>query len=152
MFVKFKIKPGNENMVDCDGMINTGLKRTAHNCDISPIVESTTDCVITFAKDKKLDVGKYIVNELKEYISSCARLAWGMVVQTPPLTLEYGNKPKYMPNQHELSGIQRESITSSTVLTYIWPVLREQDGGRVMCKGILTPERAITKRGTSFWK
>nr|XP_006818056.1 PREDICTED: uncharacterized protein LOC102807621 [Saccoglossus kowalevskii] len=136
---------GNDDTVSYDVMLNTVLKRTSHNCDISPIIKGIIRDMEKRFKGGNLADWEVVEEALSEFIDSCARLAWGLVVQTPPLTLEFNDKPVYNPNQHQLSGIKSESIKPDTVLVYIWPVLREQDNGRVVCKGILTKNGEIGK-------
>ena len=71
---------------------------------------------------------------LRQYIDECTRLSWSLVVQSPPLGLEY-DATVYDPFMHE--RFYTSDNNSDHIAWYLWPSLLEKQTGKCISKGIV---------------
>ncbi|OWF41479.1 uncharacterized protein LOC110462275 [Mizuhopecten yessoensis] len=118
-----------QQQMDCQ--IGQYLTATADNFDLSDVIQEVCSQIYATLFDypclKECD-------GLRDYVTSCVRVAWGLTVQNPPYFLSYDSR-RFNPNLHtreETCGNQNQDIFSFT-----WPALTEGYGGPVVHKGIV---------------
>ena len=81
-----------------------------------------------------------LVRELDTYISKCARLAWKMVTQTPPICIQTmgGNQIAFNAKLHVKCRVSPSAETEAGPLyvkSILWPAMYEEGSERVISKG-----------------
>ena len=71
---------------------------------------------------------------LKYYIRECAKIAWDMVVQKPPMTINF-TELEYIPELH--TRFHNADKMSLVIICYQWPILMEESTGTVLFKGVV---------------
>ena len=67
------------------------------------------------------------------YVTECARLAWDLVIQCPPMLVDY-TEGEFSPDRH--SHFYNSNKTSPEIVMHLWPVLI-QASGPVLVRGIV---------------
>lgn len=71
---------------------------------------------------------------VKLYIKECAKISWDLVVQKPPMLLNF-SESEYISELH--TRFHNADKTSTVVICYLWPILTEQSSGTVLQKGVV---------------
>lgn len=71
---------------------------------------------------------------LKTYIQECVKLMWKLVVQNPPIAIEY-EMPRFSSNMH--TRFHSSDSESDDIQCYLWPALVESDTGHCLFKGVV---------------
>ena len=94
----------------------------------------------------KQDVGKQLFTALYDYpklktsielgnfIERCVSLAWRLTIQDPPLTITYDNMT-FNPDAHQRAPATNRR--STTVKSYLWPCVVEENTGVCVYKGVV---------------
>lgn len=132
------------------------LKETAHLCSLDSLEEGVrkkvTDKWISWLdneKSCKFSFSRHMLFQLKDYIQACIRITWRMVIQVPPMQLEY--KSTSLKNFHKKVGYHsspemcsrpppnEQASVADEIACYLWPALLDGGGriiqaGEVLCK------------------
>ena len=68
------------------------------------------------------------------YIEECAKLGWDLVIQNPPMVLNY-HETDFSPELH--TRFHSADSSSEVIICYQWPTLIHQTSGAVLIKGIV---------------
>ena len=66
------------------------------------------------------------------YLHECAHLSWDMVVQTPPMVINY-QEVEFIPELH--TRFYSANRDSNQIIAYLWPTLVQLSSGSVLFKG-----------------
>ena len=66
------------------------------------------------------------------YLKECARLAWDLCVQTPPMTINF-SLTEFIPDMHWRFFDSDKS--SDKILAYLWPTLLQDSSGVILFRG-----------------
>ena len=67
------------------------------------------------------------------YVEECVRVAWGLCIQTPPMTINC-ESTVYSPDLHK--RFYNADKSSTDIIVYKWPVLM-QTSGPVLVRGVV---------------
>ncbi len=74
------------------------------------------------------------LESLQTYIHEAAKLAWDLVVQTPPMILNY-KEVEFVAELH--TRFHTADRGSDLIVTYQWPTLIQESSGTVLYKGVV---------------
>lgn len=67
------------------------------------------------------------------YVEECVRVAWGLCIQTPPMTISC-ESTVYSPDLHK--RFYNADKSSMDIIVYMWPALM-QTSGPVLVRGVV---------------
>ncbi|CAH3149202.1 unnamed protein product [Pocillopora meandrina] len=127
------------------------LKETAPLCSLEFMKEDVRKRVtekwtswLASEKSCKFSFSNHLLFQLKDYIKACILLTWRMVVQVPPMQLEY--KCTALKNFHMKVGYHSspemcsrpppngQGAADDEIACYLWPALLD-GGGRIIRRG-----------------
>ncbi|CAH3153949.1 unnamed protein product, partial [Pocillopora meandrina] len=132
------------------------LKETAHLCSLESMKEDVRRKVtekwaswLASEKSCKFSFSNHLLIQLKDYVQACILLSWRMVVQVPPMQLEY--RCTTLKNFHRKVGYHSspemcsrpppsgQGAAGDEIACYLWPALLDGGGrvirpGEVLCK------------------
>ncbi|PFX17913.1 uncharacterized protein LOC111340222 isoform X2 [Stylophora pistillata] len=132
------------------------LKETAHLCSLESLEKGVRKKImdkwvswLTEEKSCKFSFSHRMLFQLKDYIQACIRITWRMIIQVPPMQLEY--KSTTLKNLHKKVGYHNvpevcsrppsngQASVVDEIACYLWPALLDGGGriiqaGEVLCK------------------
>lgn len=114
-----------------DRQIGQYLSATADRFDLSDVVKEVCTQIYATLFDypclKECD-------GLRDYVTSCVRVAWGLAVQNPPYFLAYDSR-RFNPNIH--TRVDTCDNQNQDIFSFVWPALTEGYGGPVVHKAMV---------------